>query len=584
VFALKAAWESLGDRQLDVNFLMLLAAAGAIVVGRPGDAAILLFLFSLSSTLEELALGKTKSAIGALIRLRPLTALRVEGESRVKVAVEEIRRGDLVQVNPFDQIPLDGEIVEGASSVDASAMTGESRSESVEAGSAVLGGTQNLEGTIIVRITSTVGDNTLDQIVRLVDEAQARKGRGERISQWFGQRYTVFVVFAFLASWGIRLAVGQEPGSAFYQSLVLLVGLSPCALVISVPAATLSALTFAARRGILVRGGEVIEQAASIDRIAVDKTGTITKGKPKFVGAQALIGGDLVAWESGAVPESLGAALALVGAAEVHSSHPLAVALVRAIREAGVAVSETAQIEVIPGKGLLARLGEHTVTVGNDRLMIEQKFDLGRLENIAGEWRTLGRTTVWAGSDGFIAVFGFEDEIRPEAIAVLGVLKSLGVQEVVMLTGDKPETAKVVAERVGLATYFGGLLPENKSVRLDELLARGSVMMVGDGVNDAPSLARATVGVAMGGLGSQVALEASDVVLARDDLRGIPELIRLGRRTRGVIVANLVIAVGVIAALALASLFVALPLPLAVVGHEGSTLVVILNGLRLLRE
>jgi len=583
-FALTSAWESLKNREFDVNLLMVMAAIGAIVVGHPDDAAVLLFLFSLSSTLEEFALGKTKSAIAALVKLRPQRAIKVTGDTREEVAVEDLRVGDLVQVNPFDRLPTDGVIETGASSIDASAMTGESAPVPVLVGEEVMGGTQNLDGTLIIRVSKEVGDSALDRIVGLVADAQENKASGERISQWFGQRYTIVVIVAFALSWVIRLAIGEPNSQAFYSSLILLVGMSPCALVISIPASTLSALAHAARRGILVRGGEYIEKAASINFVTLDKTGTLTKGKPRLMSAWVEANGQELCWSPGDSVEKIGPVMAKVASAESFSTHPLAVALVRAVKEAGLTVNHSGEMRTIPGKGLVATVDGGEVWVGNDRLLNEQGFVISKkMDEVALGWKQEGRTSVFAAGPGFLAAFSFADEIRPEAKAVLDDLKSLGVEEIVMLTGDKAETAKAVADYVGITRVEASLLPGDKVKVIQELASRGSVLMVGDGVNDAPSLAQATIGVAMGGLGSDVALEAADVVLSHDKLDRIPELIRLGRRTRGIIYANLVIAGTVILVLTFGSFLFKLPLPVAVVAHEGSTLLVILNGLRLLR-
>lgn len=574
VFALGSAWESLRQRQLDVNLLMVLAAVGAVMVGRPEDAAVLLFLFSLSSTLEEFALGKTKAAIAALVQLRPQRALRVRDGVAEEIPVEELIVGDFLRVNSFERLPSDGVVVSGESSVDASAMTGESQPVPVGIGHEVMGGTQNLEGTLTVKVSRRVGDSALDRIVGLVEDAQENKASGERISAWFGQWYTILVLVAFGVSLGVRLWLGQGWDSAFYSALVLLVGMSPCALVISVPASTLSALAHAARRGILVRGGAYIEAAAKVDYVAVDKTGTLTVGRPEMISGWVSSSDGLQDWRE--VPEFM----RQVAAIEAGSSHPLAKALVRSVDGSVDGV----EVRTIPGKGLVGLVDGQEIWVGNDRLLMEQGFDIPvEIHAKAAEEKSLGRTMVYAAGPGNVALATFADEIRREAKGVLEDLRSLGVKEVVMLTGDKPETAAIVAREVGIDRVDAALLPEDKVTHIQELARKGTVLMVGDGVNDAPSLAQATIGVAMGGLGSDVALEAADVVLASDQLNRIPELIRLGRRTKGVILANLVIAGTVIVVLILGSFVVKLPLPVAVVAHEGSTLLVILNGLRLLR-
>jgi len=586
VFAVKSAKDSLIHRELDVNLLMILAAIGAIVVGQVVDAAALLFLFSLSSSLESFAMAKTKSAIASLVQLRPKQALLVKDGVEKFVAVEDLKIGDLIRVNGFEGVPADGEIVEGSTSINESALTGEADPVSKDAGDAVTGGTQNLEGMLLVRVTKLVSNSMLNQIVRLVEEAQENKASGERISLWFGQRYTIFVLLAFVSSWGIRLLIGQSGNEAFYASLILLVGLSPCALVISTPAATLSALANAARKGILVRGGEFIERAATIDTVTLDKTGTLTKGKPKLVEVSVWLGDSRLDWIPGdVVPEHMIPILRRVAAVEKTSSHPLAAAVVSAAGMAGIEIPPTESSRTVPGMGMVATVQGNSVAVGNDKLMVAENHAVPEdMESFALKFKLEGKTTVLASGADFRAVFAFEDEIRPEAKQVIADLRELGVKNVMMLTGDKAETAKNIAEHVGLTAVHAALMPADKTRIVQELSQTGQVMMVGDGVNDAPSLAAASIGVAMGGLGSDVALEAADVVLSHDRLDRIPQLIKLGRRTQGIIRANLVFAGGVIVVLAVSSFIVKLPLPIAVIGHEGSTVLVILNGLRLLRD
>lgn len=586
VFALKSARDSLAKRELDVNLLMILAAIGAIVVGQVVDAAALLFLFSLSSSLESFAMAKTKSAIASLVQLRPKQALLVQGGTEKLVAVEDLKIGDIIRVNGFEGVPADGEIVEGSTSINESALTGEANPVSKHIGDAVTGGTQNLEGMLLVRVTKLVSNSMLNQIVRLVEEAQENKASGERISLWFGQRYTVFVLLAFFVSWGVRLLVGQSGNEAFYSSLILLVGLSPCALVISTPAATLSALANAARKGILVRGGEFIERAATIDTVTMDKTGTLTKGEPRLVEVSIWQGDNRMDWiPDQDVPEAIIPALKSVAAVEKTSSHPLAEAVVKAMESAGISIPSTQSSRTVPGMGMVATVSGESVAVGNDKLMSAENHSVpAEMEQFSLSLKVEGKTTVLASGSDFRAVFAFEDEIRPEAKQVINDLRELGVKQVMMLTGDKPETAKNIASHVGLSAVHAALMPEDKTRIVQELSKTGQVMMVGDGVNDAPSLAAASIGVAMGGLGSDVALEAADVVLSHDLLDRIPQLIKLGRRTQGIIRANLVFAGGVIVVLAVSSFLVKLPLPVAVIGHEGSTVLVILNGLRLLRD
>jgi Zn2+/Cd2+-exporting ATPase len=586
-FALAAAGRALRDRRVDVNFLMALAAAAAVALGHPEEAAVLLFLFSLSSTLEEYAMARTRSAIEGLVKLRPATATRI-GPAGLEV-------GDQVRVSPFQQFPADGTVVSGESAADQAAMTGESVAVAKRPGDLVLAGTQNLEGMLVVSVTHRIGDSTLERIVGLVSEAQENKASGERVSQWFGQTYTFFVIGAFLVSVAVRFAVGNPADRAMYASLALLVALSPCALVISTPASTLSALAWAARNGVLIRGGEFIERAGQIRCLALDKTGTLTTGRPEL--AEVCVCGPVAVgaacehgescWSSG---EAMGSeareALRLAAAAEQYSDHPIAEAIVAAARREGLDVPEATEQRTEPGLGVEANVDGRLVRIGQTRYFEEHG---GLPEDFVPHVREIqaeGMTVAIMQADGRWAALGLRDGLRPEAPELLRQMRAVGVQRIAMLTGDNEQTARAVASQLDVDEVRAGLLPADKEAWV---AAQEGVMFVGDGVNDAPSLARASVGVAMGGLGSDVALDAADVVLMQDNLKRLPQLVRLGRKSNGIIRANLFFAVGVILVLTLGTQFLDLfrpgtpTLPWAVVGHEGSTVLVILNGLRLLR-
>jgi Cd2+/Zn2+-exporting ATPase len=577
--AIRSAYTSLVARELDVNVLMILAAIGAVIVGRAEDAAALLFLFALSSTLEEFALGRTKSAIEGLIRLRPETAVRLHAGGEETVKVSDLQIGDLVRVDAFQQIPADGELVVGAPSIDESAMTGESVPVEKSLGDRLLAGTQNLDQSLQLRVTVAAGDTTLEKIVTLVQEAQESKGSGERISIWFGQRYTIFVLLAFVVALGIRLTLKDSFSDALRSSITLLVALSPCALVISTPAATLSALARAGRRGMLVRGGESLEKAGHINTVAFDKTGTLTVGKPELVEVRAFRGDER-------------AMLAAVAAAEVGTTHPAGVAIVEAGKTKVGTLPETFDHATHAGMGVTATVEGLPVRAGQPKFFESLPEDVR-----AGldELRSAGLTgVVGQVGEGWI-VLGLRDVARPEARGVLASLKSVGVTRFAMLTGDGSANANAVAREIGLEDVHAELLPAEKVATIRELRQGGRrVLMVGDGVNDAPALMEADLGVAMGGLGSDIAMNAADVILVQDKLSRVPELIELGGRTNRTIRANLLFAAGVILLLtvlsfawssipALVRFGPTMPLPLAVLGHEGSTVLVILNGLRLLR-
>ncbi|HJP83455.1 MAG TPA: cation-translocating P-type ATPase [Fimbriimonadaceae bacterium] len=589
-FAIHAMVASLRERDVDVNLLMVLAAIGAIIVGRAVDAAALLFLFSLSSSLESLAFARTKSAIEGLIRLRPNTAVRLGTAGEEVVKVEQLQLGDRIKVPPFETVPVDGIVEAGESSLDVSAMTGESVPVAKRPGDTVLAGSRNLDTAFIMTVESTVGDSTLDKIVALVQDAQENKASGERISAWFGKRYTLFVIAAFLVSLGVRLALRHPSNEALYQSLTLLVALSPCALVISTPATTLSALAWSARNGILVRGGEFIEKAGRVDTLALDKTGTLTLGQPQLVEI-CVCGPDSCAadehcWHGhGEFSDKAKEILRLATAAESYSAHPVAAALKSAARDIGLAIPRAEMEKTAPGLGVSAVIEGEPVVVGqldfvrSSGVTVPQEF-----EQHLHRFHDSGMTVAVVSVGSQVAALGFQDAPRENAAEFLREATDAGIKEIHILSGDTQRTVNSIASKLGIVDFRGGLMPQDKARFIQELVAKDKqVMMVGDGVNDAPPLAIATVGVAMGGLGSDIALNAADVVLMHDDLQRIPQLMRLGKRTNQIIVANLFFAAGVIVCLTLYSFTGKLPLPLAVIGHEGSTVVVILNGLRVLR-
>lgn len=596
-FAFKSAIESILERSLDVNILMLLAAIGAIAVGRPLDACALLFLFSLSGTLETYTLARTKSAIEGLVKLRPDTALLVTGDSEKWVKVEELTVGDLVKIPPHSAIPCDGEVVDGESEVDQSAMTGESVPVSRQVEDVLLAGTMNQSGTLIMRVTAGVEDSTLTKIVNLVEDAQENKASGERIASWFGERYTWFVLVASSASFVVRFFVlRNEFQHALYDSLTLLVALSPCALVISTPATTLSALAYAAKRGILVRGGKFIELAGQVKAIMMDKTGTLTTGKPELVEicvchnvtvpADPSAQGHSECWKKGQQMSAQALEiLAAAASAEQYSAHPIADAIVRRARQESLEIPAAEDRFALPGLGIRAKIRDLVVHVGQLKLFEHEGIQtpeefVSHAEEMAAE----GMSVALMSYGGDFAAVGLRDAVRPNGRMVIDALHEMGVRPVVMATGDNERTAKSVAIEMDVDEVKAGLLPDQKEAEVERIAETyGVMMMVGDGINDAPSLAKATVGVAMGGLGSDIALNAADIVLMNDNLERIPEIIRLGRKTNRLIRANLLFASSVVLVLATTSIFWTLPLPIAVLGHEGSTVLVILNGLRLLR-
>lgn len=590
VVPLRAAWESIRGRQLDVNTLMLLAAFGSVALGLPFEGGVLLFLFSLSATLEAYALGRTKSAIEGLIKLRPSQAILVEAGGERTVPVREVAVGQKVKVLPFENVPLDGRIIAGQTSANEAAMTGEARPVAKTPGDLMLSGTQNLDGSVVLEVTAAQGSTTLDQVVSLVREAQENQASGERISSWFGSRYTFFVIGVFALSLILRLGFGQEIHRALYASLSVFVALSPCALVIASPAATLSALAWAGRKGILVRGGEPIERAGQASILVLDKTGTLTKGEFTLVKAlvkteegEELIE-DLASLQEGPALEVLSAAASL----ESHSTHPLAEAITQAADSRGLPLPPASDIQVKPGLGLIGSIMGRTIMVGQEALIPDLPAEmLQRAEGLRAD----GLSTVVLKWGNEFALFGLRDEVRPESAEIISRMKALGLKKTIMLTGDSLHPAEAAAKAVGIDEVFARQMPADKEARIEALEKEGRVIFVGDGVNDAPSLARASLGVAMGGLGSDIAMNAADAVLMKNSLEDLPKLVSLGRMTNRVIRGSLYFAAGVIIFLFVGANLAdwllteeqrRLILPFAVLGHEGSTVLVILNGLRLL--
>ena len=576
-YATYRAVASLLQKTVDIDLLMILAAAGAAVLGAWPEGGILLFLFSLGNALEHYALGRTHRAIRSLIALRPDTALVIRDDAEVVLPVEELVPGDEVIVRPGERIPIDGTVVAGDSSVDQSAITGESLPVHKRPGDQVFSGTLNTTGLLRVRVDRPVHESTLARIIQIVEEAREQKSRAQRFAEAFQGKYAMGVIVVSLLAFGVPVALGADPAASFYRAMTLLVAASPCALVISTPASILSALANAARNGVLFKGALQLETIGVVDAVVFDKTGTLTVGKPRVTDVLPAPGVDA------------SELLRIVAPVEYRSEHPLGLAVVAHAEAAGAfdrgLVDRVSSLTSIPGRGVRAELDGARVLIGNEALLQEHGVVLPReLQRAAEELRERGQTAVYAAVDGnVLGVLGIADTVRPVAREVVERLRALGVRRIVMLTGDNERAARAIAREVGLDEWRSDLLPEEKVAVVRELQAAGfRVAMVGDGVNDAPALAAADVGVAMGAAGTDVALETADVVLMSDDLTKLPYSIELSRAARRIIVQNLAIALGVIVVLVTSILVRGVPLPLAVVGHEGSTIVVVLNGLRLL--
>jgi Cd2+/Zn2+-exporting ATPase len=582
----KSAIASLREKVLDVDVLMVLAALGAAVVGAPFEGALLLFLFSFSNVLQRYAMDRTHRAIESLLTLRPDVASVKRGGEIVTVPVEELEIGETVVVKPGEQIPVDGELSEGGTHVDESSLTGESMPVRKGCGDTLFAGTINQSGGIELKVTKRSDDSALARMVKLVAEAQAEKSRTQRFlekaEQWYAMGVILFTIAVFLVPW---LLWGETFAAAFYRAMTVMVVASPCALIISTPATVLSAIGGAARRGILIKGGSHLERAATIDIVAVDKTGTLTVGKPSLT--EIVTPEGRVPLTAALSPQAAGI-LRIAASLESRSEHPLAHAIVAAAAARESGIPEATAFQSTTGKGAEATIEGKRYAIGSERWFREagaESFEA--LSKLAKPLQEKGHTCVWLGlREGdrltALAVLAMADTIRPEARELTAQLHRLGVKKVVMLTGDQRLVAKTIAAEAGVDEIQAELLPEDKLRVIRELKREGRVMMVGDGVNDAPALAASDLSVAMGAAGTDVAMETADVVLMGDRLENIPLLLSHSRRARRVLIQNLSLAAAVILFLLIAALGFALPLPIGVVGHEGSTVIVCLNGLRLL--
>lgn len=581
-FGLVSGLKSLGRGELDVDVLMVLAALGAAYVGAPFEGAMLLFLFSVSNVLQMHALDRSRKAIEALMRLRPSEVLmRTEGGEWERVRVEGVAVGSVVRVKPGENLALDGEVVRGESAVDEASLTGESLPVLKRAGDAVFAGTLNTEGSLEVRVTRAESDSTLARIVKLVAEAREQKAASERFLEKAERVYATGVILVTLGMivvpWKL---MGEGFDVSFYRAMTLMVVASPCALILSTPAAFLSAIGGAARRGVLFKGGVHLERLAEADTVAFDKTGTLTRGKPALT--------EVVVGAGGPGEEAV---LGMAAALEAHSEHPLARAVMAAARERGVAVEEAEGFVSVPGKGARGEVGGRRLVVGSpgwfEESGVKAEGELGAgLERLQGEGTgvvVLGEADAAGRPERMLAVFGVADGLRADAAEAVKRLRRLGMRRLVMLTGDHRAVAERIGREAGVDEVRSELLPEDKVAVIRELSRGGRVVMVGDGVNDAPALAGAHVGVAMGAAGTDVAMETADVVLMGDQLGALVYAVSLAKRSRRIVRQNLVFSLGVIAVLIGLTLTVGIPLPMGVVGHEGSTVLVCLNGLRLLR-
>ena len=570
------AWAALRRRQPDMNLLMTIAVVGAMSTGQWFEAATVTFLFSLALSLESWSVARARRAIEALLRLSPVTARVVcphDGDVNEK-PVEAVAVGDLVAVRPGERIPLDGQIVEGETTVNQAPITGESAPVPKGPGAEVFAGTINNDGAFRFEVSRAFADTTLARIIRMVEEARSRRAPVEEWVNRFARFYTPAMILVAVLIAVLPPVFGGEWARWFYQGLVMLVIACPCALVISTPVSIVAALTSAARHGVLIKGGIYLEIPSRLRVVAMDKTGTLTRGHPEV---QAVIPLD------GHTPEEL---LATAAALESHSDHPLARAVLRHAERSGVAPRTASGFQALRGKGAEAVIDGRHYWLGSHRFLHELGLEREDIHRAALELEDAGHSVLAIGNDRHVCgLISVADGVRPEARAAVRALLDAGVGRVVMLTGDNQGTAAAVAAETGVSEFHAELMPEDKINEVRSLVRNyGQVAMVGDGVNDAPAMAAATLGIAMGGGGTDAAIETADVTLMADDLSRLPWLIRHSRRALRTIRQNIFFALGTKAlfmALAVAGLAT---LWMAIAADMGASLLVIFNGLRLLRD
>lgn len=572
--AATGAVRNLAKGHLDIDLLMVLAALAAAGVGEVRDGAILLLLFSLAGTLEGYAMGNTKRAVVALMQIRPDEANLEKTDGQLqRVKVENLTIGQTVVVKAGERIPVDGMITHGESAIDQSPVTGESIPVDKSTGDSVFAGSVNGHHTLKVTVQKLANQSTLARMIDLVTSARAERSPSERFSEWFGSRYTIVVLLGSILALVVFILIGTPVSEALYKAATLLVVASPCAIVISVPAAILSALASAAKAGVLFKGGASLEEFGTVDIIAFDKTGTLTEGKMHVT--------DVIPLH---LPEH--EFLQIASSLESHSEHPLARSIIEYATSKGIQQNGAHSTKSVPGKGLTAKIDGVTYWAGNRKMLSDSGLTL---DTVASEKLTeleaKGRTAIIVGNDSEIFGFiGIADTIRDTAKETLMKMRKAGVKKIVMLTGDHDSVAQSIGKELGISPddIYTGLLPEDKVSIVKKLREEGVVAFVGDGVNDAAALVTSHVGIAMGGAGTDVALEASDVALLSEDMRKFLSAYQLSQKANRIIKQNLVFAIGILSIMVVTTIFFHLPLPLGVIGHEGGTLLVVANGLRLL--
>ena len=589
-YTTKEAIAGISKGEFEIDFLMLVAAAGAALLGQWAEGALLLFLFSLGHSLEHYAMQKAKKSIAALTDLAPKTALLKTGNQLKEVKIEELKQGDLITVKPNSKISADGVVVSGFSNVNQAPITGESvpvdkmpvedavfdisNTDKLDPKHKVFAGSINGNDNLEIKVTRVAADSTIARLVKLVNEAQTQKSPTQNLTDKIEKYYVPSVLILVLLLLFAFVVVNEPFSASFYRAMSVLVAASPCALAISTPSAVLSGVARAARGGVLVKGGKPLEEMGSLTAIAFDKTGTLTEGKPKLTGLYPL---------NNTTEEQL---LEIVIAVEQLSDHPLAAAIVKGgMEKLKKAVAPATNVSAIQGRGVKAEYNGSTIHIGNKELFTEKNNTLPEEVRMKVEdLEKQGNTTMLVQKDEqLIGIVTLMDVARKEAKQTLAQLQKIGIRKMIMLTGDNQKVAEAIAKEIGITDAWGNLLPEQKVAAIEKLAAsEKGVAMVGDGVNDAPAMAKSTVGIAMGAAGSDVALETADIALMADKLENLPFAIGLSKKAHQVIRQNLIISMGMVAILIPLTMLGIAHLGPAVIGHEGSTLVVVFNALRLL--
>ncbi|WP_316804239.1 heavy metal translocating P-type ATPase [Pedobacter nototheniae] len=588
-FTAKEAVETISKGGFEIDFLMLVAAIGAAILGSWAEGALLLFLFSLGHALEHYAMGKARKSISALTSLAPPTALVVRAGKETEIRIEELKLGDVIIIKPNSKIPADGVVVKGEGSVNQAPITGESvpvdklpvadasldysTDKSIKPQFRVFAGTINGAAVLEVKVIREAKDSTISRLIKMVNEAEKQKSPTQLFTDKFEKYFVPFVLVLVTLLCFAFLVIDEPFSKSFYRAMSVLVAASPCALAISTPSAVLSGVARAARAGVLIKGGRPLEDLGALNAIAFDKTGTLTEGKPQLTNVISL---------NGVSEESL---MAVTVAVEKRSDHPLAEAIVQGMLQKmkDQTVPEAQNVKGITGRGVQAEVEGKKILIGNKALFEKEGIPQDILKQVE-ELEKGGHTSMLVKQEStFIGLLSLMDVPRAEAKQTLAALTSLGIKKMIMLTGDNQQVAEAVAKQIGVTDAWGDLMPEDKVEAVQKLAkSEKMVAMVGDGVNDAPAMAKSTVGIAMGAAGSDVALETADIALMGDKLESLPFAIGLSRKARGIIKQNLWISLGVVAVLIPLTILGIASIGPAVIAHEGSTLIVVFNALRLL--